>query len=252
MRKLSWLVLAAVSALLAAGVAMAHRADTKGIAAVSTTFTAKPTSGTRSRSCTDANNQVWHVDHGVYQGTATGQLAGNITIRTESVINTTTGFGFTQGKVLLRDASSNKLIGEANLDAVNTQSGVLEGLLRGRVPNGRLVANFAATFTADGSSLSGSVGGGGGSNSAIVYGGMPKCTQSTTTPPKPILRIEGKVAGTPTSTSLTVTHDSKSFTFTVPTSLSASVLALHNGDKVSLTAAYINGAYTLVTLKTGH
>jgi hypothetical protein len=251
MRKLSWLVLAAVSALLAAGVAMAHRTENKGIAAVSTTFTAKPTSDTRSRSCTDADKQVWHVDHGVYQGTATGQLAGNITIRTESVINTTTGFGFTQGKVLLRDASSNKLIGEANLDAVNTSSGVLEGLLRGRVTGGKLVANFSATFANDGSSLSGSVGGGGGSNSAIVYGGMPKCSQSTTTPPKPILRVEGKVTAN-SSTSLTVAHDAKSWTIAVPSSLSASVAALHTGDKVSLTAAYINGAYTLVTLKTRH
>jgi hypothetical protein len=251
MRKLSWLVLAAVSALLVAGVAMAHRTDNKGIAAVSASFTATPTSDTRSRSCTDANNQVWHVDHGVYQGTATGQLAGKITIRTESVVNITTGFGFTKGKVLLRDATSNKLIGEANLDAVNTQSGVLEGLLRGHVTGGKLVANFAAAFTANGSSLSGTVGGGGGSNSAIVYGGMPKCTQSTTTPPKPILHVDGKVTAA-SSTSLTVSHDAKSWTIAVPSSLSTSAAALKVGDKVSLTAAYINGAYTLVTLKTGH
>lgn len=252
MRKLSWLVLAAVSALLAAGVAMAHRTDNKGITAVSASFTATPTSDSRSRSCTDATGAVWHVDHGVYQGTATGQLAGKVTIRTESIINTKSGDGFTQGKVLLRDATSNKLIGEANLDAVNKQNGILEGLLEGRVTGGKLVANFSATFANDGSSLSGTVGGGGGSNTAIVYGGMPKCSQSTTTPPKPILRVEGKVAGAPSATSLTVTHDSKSFTVTVPSSLSASVLALHTGDKVSLTAAYINGAYTLVTLKTGH
>ncbi|HSP71103.1 MAG TPA: hypothetical protein VLN26_01980, partial [Gaiellaceae bacterium] len=231
MRKLSWLVLAAVSALLVAGVAMAHRTENKGIAAVSTTFTAKPTSDTRSRSCTDATGAVWHLDHGVYQGTATGDLAGNVTIRTESVINTKTGFGFTQGKVLLRDASSNKLIGEANLEAVNTQSGVLEGLLEGRVTGGKLVANFSATFANDGSSLSGAVGGGGGSNSAIVYGGMPKCTQSTTTPPKPILRVEGKVTAA-SATSLTVSHDSKSWTIAVPSSLSAAAAALKTGDKV--------------------
>jgi hypothetical protein len=251
MRKLSWLVLAAVSALLAAGVAMAHRTDNKGITAVSAAFTATPTSDSRSRSCTDATGVVWHVDHGVYQGTATGQLAGKLTLRTESVINTKTGDGFTKGKVLLRDATSNKLIGEANLDAVNKQSGILEGLLEGRVTGGKLVANFSATFANDGSSLSGTVGGGGGSNTAIVYGGMPKCSQSTTTPPKPILRFEGKV-GPFSSTSLTVTHDAKSLTFVVPSSLSATVSALHTGDKVSLTAAYINGAYTLVTLKTGH
>ncbi|MGZ4389994.1 MAG: hypothetical protein ACXVZL_11500 [Gaiellaceae bacterium] len=251
MRKLSWLVLAAVSALLAAGVAMAHRTDTKGITAVTASFTATPTSDTRSRSCVDANKQTWHVDHGVYQGTATAPLAGKITIRTESVINFTTGDGFTKGKVLLRDATSNKLIGEANLDAVNKQNGILEGLLEGRVTGGKLVANFSATFANDGSSLSGTVGGGGGSNSAIVYGGMPKCTQSTTTPPKPILRVEGKVTAA-SSTSLTVSHDSKSWTIAVPASLSTSVSALKAGDKVSLTAAYVNGAYTLVTLKTGH
>lgn len=249
MRKLSWTCLAAVAALLAAGVAMAHRTDTKGIAAVSTTFTATPTSDTRSRSCTDATGAVWHLDHGVYQGTATGDLAGNVTIRTESVINTKTGYGFTHGKVLLRDASSNKLIGEANLNAVNTQSGVLEGLLSGRVPNGRLVANFSATFASDGSSLSGTVGGGGGSNSAIVYGGLPKCSQQTTTPPKPILRVNGRVTAA-SSTSLSVSAGKNSFTIAVPSSLSMSVSALKAGDKVELTAASINGAYMLVTLKT--
>lgn len=247
MRKLTWIA-AVVVALAATGAALAVKTADKGVTAVATTFTAAPTSQTRTRTCTDASNAVWHVTNGVYQGTATGDLAGAVTIRTQSVINTTTGNGFTKGKVLLRDASTHKLLGEANLDAVNTHNGVLDGMLQGRVPGGRLVANFTATFTSDGSSLSGSLGSGSGENSAIVYGGMPKCTQSGTTPPKPVLRVGGKVTAV-SSTSLSVQTEKSSYTVTVPASLAAAVSVLKSGDRVELTAAYVNGAYTLVALR---
>jgi hypothetical protein len=247
MRKLIW-VAAAVAALAATGAALAHLNAGKGVTTVATTFTAKPTGATRTRTCTDASNAVWNITNGVYQGAATGDLAGNVTIRTQSVINTTTGNGFTDGKVLLRDAGTNRLIGEANLDAVNSHDGVLDGMLQGRVPGGRLIANFTATFANDGSSLSGSLGGGSGNNTAVVYGGMPKCVSAKTAPPKPILRLDGKVTAA-SGTSLSVQTRKSSYTVTVPSSLATAVSGLKAGDRVDLTAAYINGAYTLVTLR---
>ncbi len=182
MRKLTWVVAAALVALVVAGAAVAHeRRSGTGIKAVAAHFTATPTSKTETRTCTEPGQggAVWHLTKGLYTGTSTGDLAGAITVRTQSTINTATGLGYTKGKVELRDAASGKLVAKADLQAVNTQNGVLNGFLRGRTTDGLLLANFTATFAADGSSLSGDVGAQtSGPNSAIVYGGLPSCTLS--------------------------------------------------------------------------
>lgn len=245
MRKLI-LAAAVVAALAAAGAAVAHRLADKGIAAVSTSFTARPAGTVHTRSCTDASSHVWQITNAVYQGQATGGLAGNVTIRARSVVDTTTGNGFTQGKLLLRD-SSNKLVGEANLTAVDTQKTALDGLVDGRVAGGRLIANFSGSLAADGT-LSGSLGSGSGTNSAILYGGLPKCTQTQVTPPKPILRVAATVTAA-SSSSLTVSSGKASWTISVPASLATAAAQLKSGDRVEVTAAYIDGAYTLVTLR---
>lgn len=180
MKKLTWTLAAALVALVAAGAAVAHERHGDGIKAVSTHFTAAPTDRTTTKTCTEpgTGGAVWHLTRGVYTGTATGDLAGAITIRTQSTINTTTGLGFTSGKVELRDADG-KLVAHASLDAVNTQNGVLNGFLRGRATGGRLLANFTATFNADGSALSGDLGSQStGVNSAVVFGGLPTCAMS--------------------------------------------------------------------------
>lgn len=177
--KLTTIAALAVVALVAAGVAVAHgKRNGTGVKAVAAHFTAAPTSKTVTRTCTEpgTGGAVWHLTRGVYTGTSTGDLAGEITIRTQSTINTTTGLGYTVGKVELRDPSSHKLLAQARLGAVNTQNGILDGMLQGRTKDGMLLANFSAAFTADGSSLSGDVGSQtAGRNSAIVFGGVPRC-----------------------------------------------------------------------------
>ena len=178
MKKLTWTLAATVAALVAAGAAVAHERAGSGVRAVATHFTAAPTEKTTTRTCTEPGGAVWHLTRGVYSGTATGDLAGAITIRTSSTINTSTGLGFTTGKVELRDGAG-KLVAHASLDAVNTQNGVLNGFLRGRTTDGRLLANFTAVFNADGSVLGGDLGGSStGVNSAVVFGGLPNCTMS--------------------------------------------------------------------------
>ena len=182
MRKLTWIAAVAVAALVAAGVAVAHgKREGKGVKAVAAHFTAAPTSKTTTKTCTEpgTGGAVWHLTKGVYTGTSSGDLAGDITIRTHSTINTTTGLGFTVGSVELRDHSTHKLVARGRLGAVNTQNGVLDGMLQGRTRDGMLLANFTATFTADGSSLSGDLGSQStGRNSAVVYGGLPRCEPS--------------------------------------------------------------------------
>lgn len=181
MRKLTWTAAAALAALVAAGAAVAHGHHGSGVKAVAAHFTAAPTSKTTTRTCTEpgTGGAVWHLTRGVYTGTSTGDLAGEITIRTQSTINTTTGLGFTKGHVELRDPATHKLVAKASLAAVNTQNGILDGLLQGRTRDGMLLANFSAAFTADGSSLSGDLGSqSAGRNSAVVFGGLPRCSLS--------------------------------------------------------------------------
>lgn len=172
------LALAACAALAAAGVAIADHNDATGVTPAAATFTAAPTADTKTQTCTDAKGDVWHITHGVYQGTATGDaaLTGAITIRTESVIDTTTGYGWTNGHVRLAD-SSGHATAEAQLTAVNTHNGILNGFLTGEVKGaGRLLANVNATFSSDGSSLSGELGGTSPTDAdSAVYAGRPGC-----------------------------------------------------------------------------
>lgn len=160
MRRLMTFALAALVALVVTGLAIAHGSDNKKTSPVSASFTATPTDKTTTVTCTGADG-TYNITRGNYEGTATGSdavLTGKITLRTKSVVNTTTGYGYTEGKVTLRDADG-ELKAKAHLIAVNTQKGILNGFLNGRVKGqGHLLANFSAAFNADGSSLSGELG----------------------------------------------------------------------------------------------
>jgi hypothetical protein len=203
-RKLTWICAVGLAALVAAGAAVAHgRHAGTGVKAVAAHFTAAPTDKTTTRTCTEpgTGGAVWHLTRGVYTGTSTGDLAGDITIRTESTINTTTGLGFTKGRVELRDPSTHKVLARASLSAVNTQNGVLNGLLQGRTKDGMLLANFSAAFNSTGTSLTGDVGSATtGQNSAIVFGGLPQCDPS----PKPARHEKGKHRRWPHSVTVVV------------------------------------------------
>ena len=180
MRRHLWLALVAVLALAAAGLAVGALTE-KGIDAVAASFTAEATDASKTRTCT-ADGQTWRQTRGVYVGTSTGdaRLAGKITIRTQATVNVTTGYGYTQGQLVVRD-DDGKLKAKANLTAVTTEGGVLNGFLNGRVAlageedrskhGGMLRANFTAELNAAGTSLSGQLGSGSGRNSAIVFNG---------------------------------------------------------------------------------
>ena len=176
MRRLTTFALAALAALVVAGLAIAHDSQTKKTSPVSATFIATPTEKATTVQCTGGDG-TYDITRGTYEGTATssdGVLTGKISLRTKSVVNTTTGYGYTEGKVTLRDADG-KLKAKARLVAVNTQKGTLNGFLDGRVKEkGHLLANFSAAFNADGSSLSGELGADAPvapQNSAIVTSG---------------------------------------------------------------------------------
>lgn len=160
MKRLTTFALAALAALVVAGLAIANGGDTKKTSPVSATFIAAPTEKTTTVQCIGGDG-TYTITRGVYEGSSTGSdamLTGKISLRTKSVVNTTTGYGYTEGKLTLRDADG-KLKAKAHLVAVNTQKGLLNGFLNGRVKEqGHLLANFSAAFNADGSSLSGQLG----------------------------------------------------------------------------------------------
>lgn len=182
MRRFTTFALAALAALVVAGLAIAQGGETRKTSPVSATFTAALTEKTTTVQCIGGDG-TYDITRGVYEGTATGAdavLTGKISLRTKSVVNTTTGYGYTEGKVTLRDADG-KLKAKARLVAVNTQKGTLNGFLDGRVKEqGHLLANFSAAFNANGSSLSGELGAEAPvapQNSAIVTSGSCERSQ---------------------------------------------------------------------------
>lgn len=173
MKRLTTFALVSLVALVATGLAIAHGSDTRKTSPVSATFTAASTEKTTTVECTGADG-TYAVTRGLYEGTATGSdgvLTGKISIRTKSVVNTTTGYGYTEGKVTLRDADGT-LKAKARLVAVASQKTALNGFMDGRVKEqGHLLANFSAALSADGKTLTGDIGAGAAQNTAIVTSG---------------------------------------------------------------------------------
>jgi hypothetical protein len=166
----TWIVLALITALATAGVAVAkHKQGRTHTDAVMATFTVTQSS-VREKTCTGVDGD-YRQFHAKYRGTATGdpRLTGDITIKSKGLINQTTGFGSSTGTVRLR--SNDRTIATARYFATNTNLGVLHGYIVGHVrdksPNGaeeqdgsgKLMANFKATFNAAGTVLTGQLGG---------------------------------------------------------------------------------------------
>jgi hypothetical protein len=166
----TWIVLAIITALATAGVAVAkHKQGRTHTDSVLATFTVTQSS-MKDKSCTGVDGE-YRQFHAKYRGTATGdpRLTGSIVIRSKGLINQTTGFGSSSGTVHLR--SGDRTTAVARYFATNTDRGVLHGYIVGHVRDrspggaeeqdgsGRLMANFKATFNANGTVLTGQLGG---------------------------------------------------------------------------------------------
>lgn len=174
MKRLTTLALVSLVALLATGLAIAHNKISNKTEAVAASFSATPTSDTKSEPCTGADG-TYTLTRGVYEGTSTGdaRLTGKLTLKTKSAVNTTTGLGWSKGSFKILGADEKK-IASGHLTAVVTQTGVLNGMLHGKVQDGGpLLANFTATVASNGA-LAGSFGSGAGDNSAVLVGGCSK------------------------------------------------------------------------------
>lgn len=172
------LLVAAAVALLGTSLAVAAKRAGKGTDRVTTSFTAAATAKSKTRTCSGVDGKYRFID-GRYEGTASGdaRLTGRLLIRLRTVVNATTGDGYTTGQLVIR-ASDGKLKAKASLAAATSDGSIVDGLLRGRVkaagadaPAGMLIANFRASLSGDGTQLSGELGGGAAQNSAIVFSG---------------------------------------------------------------------------------
>jgi hypothetical protein len=165
MRNFRFMALALALVVALAGIAVARSGGgADKIEPAQSTFTAAPVKD-KTRTCTGSDGE-YNITHATYRGesvSADPRLAGDLQIKARSVVNLTTGLGFSKGSIKIREDGSRRAKALARFSAVNTQRGKLDGFIRGHVKNtergrARLLANFSAAFNAEGTELTGEMG----------------------------------------------------------------------------------------------
>lgn len=235
----------ALVALAAAGIAVANGIKgAKTASAVSATFSASAGSVT-TRTCTTADNKTITITDGRYTGTSSSSdanLAGAITLRARSVVNTTDGVGTVSGSYRIDVANHGDTTG-----AFSTvyDHGSLAGLstARGHDPNAAIVGNLSATFASATGFSGGKIGGG------TSGGGAVQTANGACKPAKPAPPEKSEAHGTVTalsSSSITVAQ----LTCTIPSAMSAAVTSkVKQGDRVEIRCSVQNGQNTLTHLE---
>jgi len=237
-RKLT-LAAAAVVALVAASVAVAHGIEgAKTATAVSGTFSATAANA-KTRTCTTTAGKTIVVTDARYTGTAAGSagLAGAIILQARSVVNTTDDIGTVAGHYAVAHGAKGAF-------TTVYDHGAVAGLATGRLhnPSGELVANLSASFSPTAGFSNGKIGGGTSGGSAVaVSGGACKSA--------PTVHEHDGARGTISalsSTSITVAG----LTCAIPSDRSSAVNAkFKTGDTVEIACAFANGASTLTKIE---
>jgi hypothetical protein len=246
MRKLT-LAVAGLAALVATSVAVAHGIEgAKTAKAVAATFSASAGT-TSSRTCTTGDGKTITVTVGKYTGTATGDadLAGPITLRVHSVINTTDKLGTVNGSFRI-DTAGRDTVG-AFSSVYN--SGAIAGFAAARAhdPGAKIVGNLSATFEPATGFAAGSKIGGGTSGGSAVELGPGSCRPAKDHPEHSAAR--GAISSLSTA-SITVAG----LQCNLPSSKAADINAKYKaGDTVEIRCEFANGANTLTRIeKRGH
>jgi hypothetical protein len=241
MRKLTFVAVVVV-ALVATSIAVAHGIEGARTAkAVAATFTATGAS-TSTRTCTTADGKAISITDGKYTGVAAGDadLAGNMTVRARSVINTTDNVGTVDGQLRIDVASGGDT--RAAYSAVYA-GGSIAGLAVGRAhdPSARLIANLSATFSAATGFTNGKLGGGTTGGTAVELTGA-SCKSAANKPEKSEAR--GTVTAV-SSSSITVAG----LTCAVPAEKASDVAKLAVNDRAEIRCSLSNGANTLTRVE---
>ena len=190
MRK-SIFVVAALAALVASSVAVAHHRS-GNVSAVSATLSAPTTVHLSTRTIT-CDGQTIEVSTGRYTGMSTSttpDLAGPIELKVHSVYNTTTRLGTVDGHLKIRATDDHS---NARFSAVNTD-GKLDGWLRGTAGHrdGTVFGSISGSFSKTGGLTDGVLGAGTGANTAVLAK-RAECKASETTRPSVRLTVRGTV-----------------------------------------------------------
>jgi hypothetical protein len=146
-KRLSLFLLLAVAALVGAGVAAAgHRAPS--VKAATATFDATTVVQHSVATCSVNGGDTFQATRATYTGTAASsdpRLAGALTIRAWSLVDTTNSVGHLFGYWYIKGTGRNRAHGTLNAALSNgNASGLARGYLRG--PWGHLVASLGSTF----------------------------------------------------------------------------------------------------------
>jgi hypothetical protein len=238
MRKLT-LVLIAVVALVAAGIAVANGFEgTRTAKAVTGTFAATTVTKNETQTCTSSDGKAIARTNASYTGTATGpaaELTGPATVELHALVNTTDDVGAVSGTIKIDTAAGKNTT--AHFDAVYDH-GKLAGLATGHAGEAvKLVANLSSGFSATGGLTDGKLGGTAGGSAVEL--GPGKCVQ--TKPERS--SAEGTVSAV-SSTSITVAG----LTCAVPASLQAQIANVKVGDRAAIRCEITGGTATLVKI----
>lgn len=244
--KKTFFVLAALAALVASSVAVAHL-KTGNVSAVSATLSAPTTAHLTTRTLT-CDGQTIEISTGRYTGTATSStpdLAGPVELRVHSVYNTTTKLGWVDGSLKIR-ASDNR--SNARFSAVNSD-GKLDGWLRGTAGHrdGILFGSISGTFSKSGGLTDGQLGTGTGANAAVLAK-RADCQASDTTRPSVHLLVRGEVDAV-SSSSISVKPRDGSATQTCAVKDDDAVARIEKGDRVEMTCVQVAGAWVLAKIR---
>ena len=240
------LVAAAVGALVASSVAVAHL-RTGNVSSVSATLSAPTTVHLTSRTLT-CGGQTIEVSTGRYTGMSTSttpDLAGPIELRVHSVYNTTTKLGWVDGSLKIR-ASDNR--SNARFSAVNSD-GKLDGWLRGSAGHrdGILFGSISGTFSKSGGLTDGQLGTGTGANTAVLAK-RADCKASETIRPSVHLFVRGEV-DVVSASSISVKPRDGSATQTCSVTDDDDVERIEKGDQVEMTCVQVAGAWVLLKVR---
>ena len=244
MRKLI-LTMAGLAALVATSVAVAHGIEgAKTAKAVAATFSASAGT-TTTRTCTTSDGKSISVTDGKYTGVAGGDadLAGPITLRTRSVINTTDKVGIVRGAFRI------------DVSGRDTTGVVLDGVRQRRDrgardspcshPGRQVVGNLSATFDPSSGFTGGKIGGGTSGGSAVELG-AGACRPTQTHPEHSAAR--GAISALSTA-SITVAG----LECMLPAVQSADINAKFKmGDRVEIRCAFASGQNTLTRIEKLH
>jgi hypothetical protein len=158
-KRLALVVLVVVAALAAAGVAAA-RGKTTSVQAASATFAATTVSNMSQVTCSVTGGDTFQATKATYSGTSLSsdpRLAGALTIRAWSLVDTTNGVGHVFGRFRIKGPGT-QAHGTLNAAVANgNSSGIARGYLRHTW--GRIVASLGSTFDPNTGFSLGSLGG---------------------------------------------------------------------------------------------